>query len=716
MIRFCTIILALAMFSSASSVSAAQYFVDYAKGSDSNAGSATSPWKHCPGDAQTTGKVRSVGLKAGDHVSFKGGVIYRGSIQVSSSGSVEKPLVFDGSSYGEGRAVIDGSEIVHGWKESKSADDCGGNKNWKNILWAPLPKKMPADMAWNISQGDQLAFFSESHNSENPYICNRGKYRAIPASQATRSSVKDSELAIFAQGGLADAFIAVHCKPEVIYRTKITGYNAASQTLSFQQHKKIGKYYKEVLYNILNSPLCIDRAGEYAVDKQKGRIYFWPYNDVAEVPVSMSQRSVGIAVDGLSHVTIKGFKVQKYACGFSETGGNGISVKNSQHIQILDNKICINRTLSRQGVVKLYKLNKGLVANNHIYHNPFYRVVRLDGTTDTIVRNNFLDLNTGTGFVLYNSDNIHIDGNVIRDHIGIHSQGMAVYLGSDNVTIENNYAENGTAITLQASKNAKIHNNVFHGKGRGFTIGLWGGGLATADITNNTLIGAGTEGWSKGLSVFSNNSSSGTAYTLSNNVMAGASGGKLNSATAEGNLLSHAAKASSFSGNGNAVSAITNELAQFEAGNYGIFKSKGAQIAEGHGIHLLKSMSIDGKSKKSGSKKLSKKEQRAKARAEAKVAAKAKRAARASRAKESKKQDVVVDATALQEKLDTHLAVSKRSPRFYYSVVRGEVEIQEKSDDKYKVVVLKMGTTMNIDLFRKLKSTDAAALSKSLPN
>jgi len=89
------------------------YRVDFGGGSDDGDGlSAATAFKHCPGDPAATGKAKAATLAAGDAVLFKGGVRYRGMIEVRSSGQEGKPIVFDGNSgrFGQARAVIDGSD------------------------------------------------------------------------------------------------------------------------------------------------------------------------------------------------------------------------------------------------------------------------------------------------------------------------------------------------------------------------------------------------------------------------------------------------------------------------------------------------------------------------------------------------------------------------------------------------------------------------------
>lgn len=82
-----TIALFLAL---AFNLEAAVYFVDYATGSDSNAGTSTgAPFQHCPGDSRDSGSA-NITLSSGDTVVFKGGVEYdfaaSSTIQANSSG------------------------------------------------------------------------------------------------------------------------------------------------------------------------------------------------------------------------------------------------------------------------------------------------------------------------------------------------------------------------------------------------------------------------------------------------------------------------------------------------------------------------------------------------------------------------------------------------------------------------------------------------------
>lgn len=90
------------------------YYIDFENGDDSNQGtSVNSAWKHCPGDANATGIPLAHKPAPGDTFRFKGGVEYKGKIELKYtwSGIEGSPIVFDGNSdgrWGHGKAILDG--------------------------------------------------------------------------------------------------------------------------------------------------------------------------------------------------------------------------------------------------------------------------------------------------------------------------------------------------------------------------------------------------------------------------------------------------------------------------------------------------------------------------------------------------------------------------------------------------------------------------------
>jgi hypothetical protein len=112
-------------------------YIDFASGTDTNDGlSKQTPWKHHPWDPSAT--AQAAACKGTHTYIFKQGVDYRGELNANESGTADTPIILTRDpSWGEGRAVICGSETVAAWKQG--AD---------NML-IPQPEKIwYADLDW----------------------------------------------------------------------------------------------------------------------------------------------------------------------------------------------------------------------------------------------------------------------------------------------------------------------------------------------------------------------------------------------------------------------------------------------------------------------------------------------------------------------------------------------------------------------------------------
>lgn len=95
------------MFLAVGNVFATTYFVDFAGGADSNAGTSNSAaWKHAPGMTGCSGTCSSTSLVGGDTVTFKGGVTWTASFPWNLKGGSSSMITyttdhtwFAGSSY-----------------------------------------------------------------------------------------------------------------------------------------------------------------------------------------------------------------------------------------------------------------------------------------------------------------------------------------------------------------------------------------------------------------------------------------------------------------------------------------------------------------------------------------------------------------------------------------------------------------------------------------
>jgi len=114
-------------------------YIDFESGNDAGDGlSKQTPWKHHPWDPAATGLARA--CKGVHTYVFKQGVIYRGEMNARESGTADEPIILTRDpSWGEGPAVICGSEAVTGWKmgaDNRSIPE--PEKVWYvDLPWAP---------------------------------------------------------------------------------------------------------------------------------------------------------------------------------------------------------------------------------------------------------------------------------------------------------------------------------------------------------------------------------------------------------------------------------------------------------------------------------------------------------------------------------------------------------------------------------------------------
>jgi len=178
----------------AAAAPARTYFVDYEAGDDGHAGtSAQAAWKHCPGDPEAVGAAKAAALAPGDRVLFKGGVRYRGAVTLKASGTAAAPIVLDGNSggtFGRGRAILDGSAPVTGWKRCASAAEARGNPRWASIYYADVP----APDSWrslNLCDAAGPMPVAQSPNPSDPMFQERvGEYYRVDAELASDLPMK----------------------------------------------------------------------------------------------------------------------------------------------------------------------------------------------------------------------------------------------------------------------------------------------------------------------------------------------------------------------------------------------------------------------------------------------------------------------------------------------------------------------------------------------
>ena len=149
------------------------YHVDYEAGDDANDGLSTdAPLRHAPGDASAAGRAAEVELEPGDVVRFKGGVAYRGTIEVPASGRAGAPIVYDGNTdgaWGEGPAILDGSDLIEDWQPVSSADEALGHENWGSLYVGTMSGDIEPRMI-SLTQDGELFTLARDPAPADPFF------------------------------------------------------------------------------------------------------------------------------------------------------------------------------------------------------------------------------------------------------------------------------------------------------------------------------------------------------------------------------------------------------------------------------------------------------------------------------------------------------------------------------------------------------------------
>ena len=70
-------------------------------------------------------------------------------------------------------------------------------------------------------------------------------------------------------------------------------------------------------YAVLNSPRCLDAAGEHVLRDEQGRqrVSLWPHaaEHLLKTGASVSRLGIGFVVAGQKHIVIQGFTIQEFA-------------------------------------------------------------------------------------------------------------------------------------------------------------------------------------------------------------------------------------------------------------------------------------------------------------------------------------------------------------------------------------------------------------------
>jgi hypothetical protein len=420
-------------------------------------------------------------LKPGMRILFKGGVRYPAPIVIASSGTEDRPIVFDGNAdgeWGEGRAILEGAGLLGPWREAgKTAE---GLTIWEtdlpeNFLWD--------DQYFHIWQDDKpLRIASSADLADNLMIAQDGTYwGGAMLKQGRQVLVRDPKHL----AGLADDWkhvaIWYYGRNNHTYHAKALGFDRETSSLRFKQLQADGG---GLSYALLNHPDVFNAAGEYLVqpDEEKVRLITIDKVDPGTAAIRYSRSWVGIAIPTSSHVTVRGFRI---------TGTRGDSVRigkrgagRATHVRVEDFEA------AGSGAVRAETAGDVTIEHGNLYEITGLRPIFIDRCDRVRVAWNRLR-RSQSGITAFGAVNSLFLGNDVSETLNIHGNAMTIYVGSHNTWIIGNTLLPGRAgigLALRNSNDLIIAFNTMRGRALCHWIDPEGGSPMT--ICNNTILGS----------------------------------------------------------------------------------------------------------------------------------------------------------------------------------------------------------------------------------
>lgn len=487
------------------------FYVDFEGGSDADSGmSPGEAWQHCPGDPNATGVPASIGLIGGDKVIFKGGAVYRGRINCNWSGSEGLPIVYDGNTagtWGTGKAIFDGSEALSGWTPCQSADDAGGNPNWANMWYAYAPAGTTAGTS-NLYQNDgneTLCAVAQSPNPGDPLFADDiNHFYTVDCDDVTMTTLTDATVLTQTDPGFwSGAYVMIWRLPNVIDMRSITGFDPATDTITFGALGNTPYTDRDEKYALYNHISLLDTAGEYYFNETPEgdgthKVWLWPpAGNPNTHPVSISvpsqRHSAFVLGSDLCHVVFEGLVMRKYAGGTTyggPYGGAGINANGKQqsHVTVRDCEFFGLRHdfLAGNGYGGLtLSGDHHLVEGNSFVELPMMNAMQFS-VSETTIQNNYIERPGRIGLWMVFT-NCQILGNVFTGVYGGHADAIAVYLGSSNVLVMGNTVlDSALPLCVKSSSNVTVAYN-FLDSPTGYAFADWGG-CTNLKVHNNLMI------------------------------------------------------------------------------------------------------------------------------------------------------------------------------------------------------------------------------------
>ena len=497
LIRRVALSLAITLACLPSLATAATYYVDFVGGNDNNPGTlATAPWQRAPGDPAAEGVAAATTLVPGDVVRFKGGVVYRGSIRARSDGAAGQPIIYTGSGFGSGNAIISGADPVTSITPCPSATECGGAAKWQymNIVTFTPPStdfikfydnsgilfesQSPAPVDRFYS--DEIAQFAVSPLADKAMI-ESGRINA-PTQAALLKGVPSGSLQIWIVGNM------VVRRPVTAVVGNVIQFDPTGITLYDDRPGR---------FALTGAPAAITAAGQYAL-AGPGRAFVFTRPTGGLV---VGNGRSGFDLTDRSYVTVIGFIFRHHTADspgqgepITRTGKSGTGV-------LIDSNRFDNESLwDGKGVITLSNVTSTRVTRNIISRIERGSGVRIGAGTSAIsVASNRIDTVGRTGIALLGAADSSVTDNIITNLKGVHGNGISLYLNNRRIKVINNRVLNtDRPMTFHGDKDTTgpgnhdflIERNIFIATTTAqAALTSWGAATRGVTIRNNVAIG-----------------------------------------------------------------------------------------------------------------------------------------------------------------------------------------------------------------------------------
>jgi hypothetical protein len=331
-------------------------YIDFESGNDSHDGKTPqTAWKSHPWDSRAKGLARA--CKGIHTYVFKGGVVYRGTLTATDSGSPGNPIrLTRDPAWGQGTPIFNGSfQLKGGWKKA-TADDAPGFPNPQTVWFKDIGKKKASSM-WQVS-GDKIERLHvarwpdfDSSDPDDPvknwpvfsaYDFNTGQFISPNLKKLGDKSFFDGAT-LWSEGAFLMASACVCSYQNGSYDPQ-AGSIIIDGRAGNELFKRIPNWAK-IHFLFENSPKFLDAPGEFyyaAKPPRTGRLYLRPAGDIDpnKVHFELAQTGSFVNIANLHDIVISGLDFRHNDPDFPNNYGSpcisilgnsaNITVKNCQ--------------------------------------------------------------------------------------------------------------------------------------------------------------------------------------------------------------------------------------------------------------------------------------------------------------------------------------------------------------------------------------------------